>query len=86
MGDDNDGAAVGSHVPEYREEFFCLLRGQDSCRLVQDQYIRAAVQDFDDLNGLFLGDGHLVDLLVRVKVESVLVHKTFDLFPHLIHL
>ena len=86
MGNDNDGAAIGSHVPKHREKFFCLLRSQDRRRLVQDQDVGSAVQHFDDLNGLFLGNGHLINFLIRIYLKAILIHKSFDFLPHLIHL
>ena len=71
--DDDDRLAVLFHVAHDSKEFFRLLRGQNSGWLVKDQDIRAAVEHLDDLNGLLLRDGHLVDLLIRVDVEAVAV-------------
>ena len=66
VGDDDDGLPVGPHVPQHGEELLRLLGGQHGGRLVQDQDVCAPVEDLDDLHRLLLGDGHVVDLLVRV--------------------
>ena len=71
--DDDDRLAVLFHVAHDGEELFRLLRGQNGGRLVEDQDIRAAVEHLDDLDGLLLRDGHLVDLLVGVDVEAIAV-------------
>ena len=71
VGNDDDGLAVGAHVAQHLEELVRLLRGQNSGRLVQNQDVGPAVENLDDLNGLLLRDGHVVDLLGRVDVESV---------------
>ena len=69
--DDNDGFAVVAHTPKDREQLLGLLRSQHSRRLVKDQNIRTAVQNLDDLDRLLLRHGHVVNLLVRVKFETV---------------
>ena len=71
MRDDDDGLAVVAHVMEYGEELFRLLRGQDGGRLVEDEDVRAPVEDLDYLDGLLFGDGHVVYLLRRVELEAV---------------
>ena len=58
-------------LPQHVEELLRLLGGQHGGGLVQDQDIRAPVEDLDDLHRLLLGDGHVVDLLVRVNIEAV---------------
>ena len=73
MGDDDDRLAIGAHIAHDREELVRLLRRQDSGGFVEDQHVRAAVKYLDDLDGLFLGDRHLIDLLVRVDLEAVTV-------------
>ena len=69
--DDNDGLSVRLHRPHDGEELFRLLRGEDGGRLVEDEDIRAAVKDFDDLHRLLFGDGHIVDLLFGIELEAV---------------
>ena len=71
MGNDDDRLAVLPHFPKDSEQLLRLLRRQDRRRLVEDQDIRPAVEDLDDLHRLFLGHGHLVDLLIRIHVEAV---------------
>ena len=86
MGNDYDGAAIGSLVPKLREKFFCLLRRLDRRWLVQDQDVGSAGLHFDVLNGLFLGNGHLINFLIRIQLKAILIHKSFDFLTHLIHL
>ena len=69
--DDDHGLAVVAHVAQDGKQLFGLLRGEHGGRLVQDQNVRAAVEHLDDLHGLLLGDGHVIDLLIRVDLESV---------------
>ena len=69
--DDHDGLVVVSHVAQHREELVRLLRGEHGGRLVEDQDVRAAVEHLDDLHGLLLRDGHVVDLLVGVDLKAV---------------
>ena len=71
MGYDDDGFPVIAHIAQNREKLVCLLRGQNSGRLIQDQDIRVAVENLDDLHGLLLGHGHIVDLLVRIQIETI---------------
>ena len=54
VGDEDDGLAVGAHVAHDLEQAVRLLRGQNSGRLVEDQDLRPAEQDLDDLDGLLL--------------------------------
>ena len=41
--------------------------------LIEDQDICAAVEHLDDFHRLLLGDGHIVDLHVRINVKTVFV-------------
>ena len=84
MGDDHDGLAVVAHVAQDPEQFFRFLRGQDGGGLVQDQNVGPAVEHFDDLHRLFLGHGHVVDLLVGIQIETVLPAKVVDALRHLL--
>ena len=80
MGDDDEGLAVRLHVAHDGEELVRFLRGEHGGGLVQNEDIRAAVEHLDDLNGLLLRNGHIVDLLIGVNVETVLVADLLDLF------
>ena len=70
VGDDDDGFAVGLHVAQDIKEPVGLLGGEDGGGLVQNQDVRAPVEDLDDLHRLLFRDGHVVDLLVGVDVGS----------------
>ena len=57
------------------EELVRLLRGEHGGRLVENEDVRAAVEHLDDLDGLLLRDGHVVDLLIGVDVEAVFARR-----------
>ena len=86
VGDDDQGLAVGLHVAHDGEQLIGLLGGQHSGGFIQDQNIRAAVQHLDDLHGLLLGHGHVVDLHVRVNVEAVFVADVLDLLTGVVQI
>ena len=71
MGDDDNSLSVRAHVAQDGEEFFRLLRRQDSGGLIEDENIRSAVEGFDDLHSLLLGDRHLIDLAVWIDLEAI---------------
>ena len=71
MRDDNDGLSVIAHASQHGEQLLRLLRRQHGRRLIKDQDVRTAVQYLDDLHGLLLRHRHVVDLLVRINVETV---------------
>ena len=79
MRDEDDGFAVLLHGLEHPEQLLRFLRCEYCRRLVQDKDIRSPVEYLDDLYGLLLGHGHLVDLLIRIYLKAVL-------FPDLLHL
>ena len=79
MGDDDDGLAVPLHLAHDFKETVGLLRGQHGGRLVEDENVRAAIEHLDDLQCLFLGDGHVVYLLLRGNIEAVAVANLSDL-------
>ena len=68
---DHDGFPVVPHIPQHREKLVRFLRRQHGGRLVQNQDIRSAVQHLHNLHRLFLGNGHIVDLLVRIHIKPV---------------
>ena len=78
--DDDDGLAVLLHRAHDGKEFFRLLRRQNRRRLVQNEDVRAAVEDLDDLHRLFFRDGHIVDLLFGIDVKAVFSGDRADLF------
>ena len=72
VGDEDDGLAVGAHVAHDLEQAVRLLRGQNGGRLVEDQDLRSAEQNLDNLDGLLLRNGKIVDLGHRIEVEAIL--------------
>ena len=69
--DDDNRLAVVAHPAQNRKQLFGFLRGQHGGRLVQNQDVRAAVKHFDNLHRLLFGHRHIVNLLVRIKIEAV---------------
>ena len=79
VGDDDNGLSVVAHVAQHGKELIGLLGSEHGRGLVQNQDVCAAVEDLDDLNGLLLGNRHVVDLLVRVHLKAVGVADRADL-------
>ena len=61
MGDDDDGVALGLHPAQHGEELVDLLHRQNGGGLVEDDDPGAVAEHLDDLQGLLLGNGHIVD-------------------------
>ena len=80
MCDDDDGLSGVAHIAQHGEKLVRLLRGEHGGGLVQNEDVRPAVEHLDDLDGLLLRNGHVVDLLIGVDVEPVFVADLFDLF------
>ena len=78
VGDDDNGVARVPHVAQHVEQPVRLLWREHGGGLVQDQYVRAAVEHLHDLHRLLFGDGHLVDLLEGVDLKAVLVRQLAD--------
>ena len=72
MRDDYYCLSVGLHVPEDREEFFRFLRGKNGSWFIEDEDVGSPVEDLYDLDGLLLGNGHVVDLHRGIDVKTVL--------------
>ena len=77
------GFPVLFHLSEDREKSFRFLRRKHGGRFVEDQYVRASVKDFYDLNGLFFGNRHIRDVFHRVDLETVSLADLADLFDAL---
>ena len=71
MRDDYNSLAGVAHVSENNEESVCFLRRQNGGGFVQNQYIGATIQHLNDLNGLFLRYGHIIDLLIGVDFKAI---------------
>ena len=79
MRDNQNRLAVFPHLPENRKEALGLLRGQHGSRLIENQDVRAAVQNLHNLDGLLLGDRELVDLLLRIQPKAVALREFREL-------
>ena len=71
MGDDDQRLAVGLHVPHHVEKTVGLLRRQHGGGLIQNQNVRAPVQDLDDLHGLLFRDGHIIYFFGWINGEAI---------------
>ena len=80
MGDDDHGLSVLLHIPHDLKKPLGLLGGEHGGGLVQNQDAGAPIQHLDDLYGLLLGDGHLVNLLVGVDGKAVAPADLLDPF------
>ena len=80
VGDDDKALAVGLHVAHDGEQLLRLLRRQHGGRLIEDENIRAAIENLHDLHRLLLRNGHVVDLHVGINVKTVLVADLLHFF------
>ena len=85
MRDDDNGLSVIAHAAKHVEQFVSLLRRKNCCRLIKDQDLCSPVQDFDDLDSLFLGDRHAVDLLGGIEVKPVFGGQFVNLLLDFLH-
>jgi hypothetical protein len=68
--DEDHGHALARERAEDLEQLGRLLGGEDGRRLVQDEDVRAAVQDAQDLHPLLLADADVLHPRPRVDVEA----------------
>ena len=71
VGNQHHRFAVLSHIPQHIKKFLCLLGRQHRRRLVQDQNISSPEQSLNDLQRLFLGDAHLIYLLIQIQIKAI---------------
>ena len=69
--DNNDSFSVRAHIAQHGEEPVRFLWGEHGCRLIENQNVGIAVEHLDNLHRLLLGDGHVIDLLLRVYIKAV---------------
>jgi hypothetical protein len=69
VGDEHDSASGGLQRLDDAEEVLDLLWCQYGGRLVEDDDLRVAEQDLDDLDALLHADGELLGDRVRIEVE-----------------
>ena len=68
---DDDSLAVRLHPSEYVKKLKCLLRSQNGCRLIKDEYVGTPVKNLYYLNRLLFRNRHLINLLVRIYLKAV---------------
>ena len=73
MSDDHNRASLIFHIADNAEQLLDFLRSQNCGRLVHDQDLRATIQNLYDLQRLLFPNGHIIYLLVRVDIQSVLI-------------
>ena len=71
MGDQDHALAVSSQVLDDIHKAFDLLRGQGSRRLVQDQCLRTAVQNLQDLHTLLHTNRDILHLRIRIYLHAI---------------
>ena len=69
MRDEDHGHTFPREVSQDLEELAGLLRRQDGRRLIENQYVRAAIESLQDLDPLLLADGDRLDARLRVDRE-----------------
>src|SRR5690606_1452987 len=72
---------IGFELQHDTEQLVHFLRGQDRCRLVQNQDVDVAHKGFQDLDPLLLADGEVLDARVRVNAQAVAVRHFPDRLP-----
>lgn len=83
MRDEDDGQAFGLELAQVVEERVHLLRHEHGGRLVEDEDLRAAVEDLEDLHALAVGDSEVLDQGVGAHAEAVRVRDLLDLLAGL---
>ncbi len=81
--DEDDGQALGLELAQVVEECVHLLRHEHCGRLVEDEDLRAAVEDLEDLHALAVGDTEVLDEGVGTHPEAVRVRDLHDLLTGL---
>ena len=80
MRDDDDRLAVLFHRAKYLKQLLRLLRRQHCGRLVQNQDVRAAIQNLENLDSLLFGDRHFINLFIRIDFKPISLTDCFNLF------
>lgn len=84
MGDQDDGLARSHQGAEDFEQGLNLGGREHRSRLVQNQNVRPAVEDLENLHPLLLAGGQLPDVAVRLKVQAEVPGQLADLLGHLV--
>jgi hypothetical protein len=80
VGDEDDREPIGHQLLQHGEEVLGLLRGQDGCRLVQDEDARLAVEGFQDLDSLLDAYREVGDPRPRVNDQAVALGELLGCF------
>ena len=78
VGDEDDRLPLGLQPFEDAEQVVGLGGRQHAGRLIQDQYLGAAIERLQDLDALLHADADILDLLVRIDREAVFVREPFQ--------
>ena len=78
MGDEDDRFSLLGQGAHDFEEFVRFLGGQCGRGFIQDQNVRLAVEQFDDLDTLLHADRQIFDVSLRIYLQVVLIRDLPD--------
>ena len=84
MGDEENGLAFAGKLLHRGHQFLDLLRSQNCGRLIEDEDLVVAVEHLQNLNALLHADGDILDLRVKVDIQTVAFGDLLDLFARLL--
>src|SRR2546426_11010046 len=79
MGDENDGFSLRLQSADRCEKLFNLLGSQNGGWFVENQKLRPAIQDLQDLNALLHAHRERFDSCPEIDVDAVGLGKLLDL-------
>src|SRR5438309_1645123 len=79
MCDEYNGFSLLLQAPDCREKLLNLLRGQNGGWFIENQKLRLAVQDLENLNALLHAHRERFDSCPEIDVNAVCLRKLFDL-------
>ena len=83
MGDEENGLAFAGKLLHRGHQFLDLLRSQNCGRLVEDEDLIVAVEHLQNLNALLHANGDILDLGVKVDIQTVAFGDLLDLLARL---
>ena len=63
---------IVSHLSEHMKKLLCFLGRQYGGRFIENQNIRSPVKYLHYLHRLLLGNGHVINLLCRIYLKTIL--------------